>query len=391
MNRIVLPVLAVFGLSYSAIAAPVSQTDIDSFISQFSSITKDERPRVTDTTDHTYLDYPKAKVSVLLGKDTKSVCITCQDISNTCSKSALYDDLIYQLRPDFHKDQMVNVLSGKNLGGIYYARRPDGLLDVRKEVAVTYIEGKLYSLSAFDISDNSPVPKVNIEPNQAKAIVKSAADHFAFTDTKNETHMWPYYIEQLGTSNEATVNVDINGCLYVSYDYRFSLYVQPIQQCTVVDSKDPDERRYPTLCVSVNATTGDIQKTHVEFISTGGVCYGVNLDHPVAHIPPIEVIENERDVQLGFPCVVDNDTTYIAMPTLQSLAKGHTVAANAGDKTFNLDGTKLALTAKVLDRKGVLYLPWQSLNNLPGVKAQFDAKLAKLSITTATVTKKRRR
>ena len=73
------------------------------------------------------------------------------------------------------------------------------------------------------------------------------------------------------------------------------------------------------------------------------------------------------------------------MPTLQSLAKGHTVAAKAGANAFSVDGKQLALDAKVLDRKGVLYLPWQALNNLPGVNAQLDAKLAKLSITTAAV------
>jgi hypothetical protein len=62
------------------------------------------------------------------------------------------------------------------------------------------------------------------------------------------------------------------------------------------------------------------------------------------------------------------------------------VTAKTDAKAFTLDGKELALPAKVLSRKGVLYLPWQSLNSLPGVKAQYDAKLAKLDITTASVT-----
>ncbi len=135
-----------------------------------------------------------------------------------------------------------------------------------------------------------------------------------------------------------------------------------------------------SLTTVVNATNGEViqyvystdieAKAHGKYVSA-------------SKTPIIQLTLNEADLLLHRPCLIQRQTVIIPLSFIQSLAKGHTVAAKAGAKAFSLDGKQLTLDAKVLDRKGVLYLPWQSLNSLPGVKAQFDAKLAKLSITTA--------
>ena len=73
---------------------------------------------------------------------------------------------------------------------------------------------------------------------------------------------------------------------------------------------------------------------------------------------------------------------------LNTLAKGHKLTAKAGEKAFTMDGKRIALPAKVVAKAGTMYLPWQAMKSVPGVKCSYDAKLNKLDITTSPAVKK---
>ena len=98
--------------------------------------------------------------------------------------------------------------------------------------------------------------------------------------------------------------------------------------------------------------------------------------------------------QIGFRILRDGQLirtgkhTDVPIGWLQSLTKGHKLSAKAGEKAFTLDGKRVVLPSKVVAKAGILYLPWQALKSLPGVKCSYDAKLNKLEITTAKVTEK---
>ncbi len=97
--------------------------------------------------------------------------------------------------------------------------------------------------------------------------------------------------------------------------------------------------------------------------------------------------------QIGFRILRDGQLirtgkhTDVPIGWLQSLAKTHKLSAKAGEKAFTLDGKQVALPAKVTAKAGTLYLPWQALKNLPGVKCSYDAKFNRLDITTAKAAK----
>ena len=72
----------------------------------------------------------------------------------------------------------------------------------------------------------------------------------------------------------------------------------------------------------------------------------------------------------------------VPMSTLQSLGKGHKIAALKGSKVLTVDGKKSVLPGCAVMVKGKLYLPWQALKAIPGVRPTYDAKNNALSIST---------
>ncbi len=94
------------------------------------------------------------------------------------------------------------------------------------------------------------------------------------------------------------------------------------------------------------------------------------------------VVTYDKKTITGYP------NSLISLKSLQALAKGRKLSAKAGEKAFTLDGKRIALPAKVAAKAGTLYLPWQALKSLPGIKCSYDAKLNRLDITTAKATAK---
>lgn len=82
------------------------------------------------------------------------------------------------------------------------------------------------------------------------------------------------------------------------------------------------------------------------------------------------------------------ETTDVPIGWLKTLTKGHKLTAKTGEKAFTMDGKQIALPSKVVAKAGTLYLPWQALKSLPGVKCSYDAKLNRLDITTTPAMKK---
>ena len=136
------------------------------------------------------------------------------------------------------------------------------------------------------------------------------------------------------------------------------------------DSSDADLSTCASYVVYVNAATGSI------IHSAGGNFQIAKKPKPA----PVKKIQKHT--------IITKPASMVSLNTMKSLAKGHKITAKAGEKAFTLDGKQVALPAKVTAKAGILYLPWQALKSLPGVKCSYDAKLNKLEITTAKVTEK---
>ncbi|MHB1461364.1 MAG: hypothetical protein ACYC1M_08810 [Armatimonadota bacterium] len=85
-------------------------------------------------------------------------------------------------------------------------------------------------------------------------------------------------------------------------------------------------------------------------------------------------------VRYGVNQVKGYPNSLIPLKTLQLLVKGRSVSANAGEMLFTLDGKRIVLPTKVVANADVLYLPWQSLKSLPGLKCSYNAKLNRLDV-----------
>ncbi len=127
---------------------------------------------------------------------------------------------------------------------------------------------------------------------------------------------------------------------------------------------------------AVDAQTGSVY--HEDIMggsSSKGRTYHRNVMVPVAHVF-LNGSSIGSGIMVGSQIVLDNRL-------IQRLAAGHKLSAKAGEKAFTLDGKRVALPAKVTAKAGTLYLPWQALKSLPGIKCSYDAKFNRLDITTA--------
>lgn len=71
----------------------------------------------------------------------------------------------------------------------------------------------------------------------------------------------------------------------------------------------------------------------------------------------------------------------IPLKRLAAFANRQKLSAKARDKAFTVDGKRVALPSKVVSKDGILYLPWQALKYLKGVKASYNPKTHFLQVT----------
>ncbi len=279
----------------------------------------------------------------------------------------------------------------------------------------------LYWASGFTDDDNNEDPQVLEAAFNAWA-PSHLPPSFLAKMTRSTPYFWCYRqangIEHLSTSIAISVNAQgqinyANICDCVLPDYTGSIPVTPTQAmqiaATWVSTKYagitnqlswPQQSSNPyygyrnnapilyymVYCVldfgngltseptiTVNANTGEVWDNSSSIGSA-------TMSKPHKTTMLITLYDNKT--QIGYP------NSLMPLKPLQSLAKGHKISAKAGEKAFTIDGKRIALPAKVVAKAGTLYLPWQALKSLPGVKCSYDAKLNKLDITTTPAVKK---
>ena len=374
MKRIALAITVIACVSTACFAAPDSKSLMDIVSARYPWLPTDETPVVTLRPDHNSIMYDKNNIFLVVD-DSGNIGIVDWHMRSSSASGIYYSpdiNTIWAMRPDLPRDKMVTTTKGW-----YRYIRPDGIVDPSVYLIVMYDGDKICGF----YTANKPSllePCDSLLPlHQARSVAQDVAQHYVYADMNGSAISWPYIYEQYPERVMAEICKDVVGSSYPVYDFVYRLTDKES-----INFDDEETLIYPILNIRINAITGEVLWVIQESYKASSSSIAPKTTKPVTKLPAVDVVLNAKDAKLGFPLVVVKNTTYIAMPTLQSLAKGHAVAAKAGAKAFSVDGKQLALDAKILDRKGVLYLPWQSLNNLPGVKAQFDAKLAKLSITT---------
>lgn len=381
MKHIVATIAAMICLPMTSMAAVDAEQITSDIKTQFAELCLNEDPIVMELPTGPY------RFTAILAKKGIRLQFSEQGMlvgANWAPKPDLYpeigydEDFVWSLRPDFNRDNMVNVYDG-----IYLLKRPDGLLDDRVRMMIMKQGDIVTGFHAVSQTNDNPIPLVNITEDKAFQIANMVASNWV--EKQNDSNYnWPFVYEYPNTVKTATVVSDGDGNPYIVYHFSFLLSDMEVKDISAYIMS----RRFnlPQLAISVNTTTGDVTKATLMVPQTDGLRWGIKTDKAATKLPVADVTINKKASKLGFPCVQADGHIYMPLTTIHALAKGHTVTAKADAKAFKLDGKELALPAKVLSRKGVLYLPWQSLNGLPGVKAQYDAKLAKLDITTASVT-----
>ncbi len=357
-------------------SADVDQNQIEAAIqNQFAALYKAEKPTIImqqATRDYIAV-FTKQDVTLRYDKNGIITCITQQPKHPGDDAIALTDDALWALRPDINRQNMVMIYPGR-----YVMKRPDGLLDNRVNMTIMKSNDIIQGFVARSNINDSQIPPLNITEAQAAATAKHIAENWV-VQPRDTRYTWAYQYPAPNNSTAATVYADNAGV--ASIQYRFSYYLSSTPINNINEYTQNHEGKLPILDITVNGTTGDINECDLLLPRADGD-NGVVTQKPLPVISTVDANINGKKLDCAYPFVTVANRIYIAMPTLQSLAKGYIVAAKVGDKTFSLDGKKLALDAKVIDRKGVLYLPCKVLNNLPGINAQFDSKLAKLSVTT---------
>lgn len=344
---------------------------------RYAWLPKDDAPYVDTRSSNTtgyMVCYPTSRLILLLDKQAT---LTGADFNIGVERekpveflTRFNEDFIWKLRPDIPRDKMI--LTSDD--GLYQLLRADGVVDSGVWLSMVKVRGVLTGFWAGNKPSIPPIPAVKITEAEARAISQAVAKDFVSKSFQGVVSSWPYALEQHKRRSLAGIHTDSLGSTYVCYQFIYQLSDKPEEDKT---------RTLTLLDVSVNATTGDVvyarvMPTYAKVAST---------DKPVSQFPAVTVIHNATEVTLGFPCILDGAQAYVPLVTIQSLAIGHKATAKAKARVFTLDGRKLALPSEVIEAIGLLYLPWQSLNSLPGVTAQFDTTSNKLEITTPKAAK----
>ena len=248
----------------------------------------------------------------------------------------------------------INTLQPTSSPSVFAPILPSGVIDWYKRVEVFIRDtGEVNYVYMFD--GNTPLYSGDVAVSLAQAQTYSSA----YTSS---LFMAPMVIEYPNTldTNDLIMAPDALGVW------------QPVwRRFTTVTSDEDDVGFY----VYVNAVDGSVFDDRDQWL--GGIIdskpkFGKQIGFRILRDGQIIRTGKHTDVPIGW---------------LQALAKGHKLSAKAGEKAFNLDGKRVALPAKVTAKAGTLYLPWQALKSLPGIKCSYDAKLNRLDITTAKAAK----
>ncbi len=289
------------------------------------------------------------------------------------------ENFVWSQRPDIPRNKMVKY--GQNF---YRLKRLDGLIDARVELHVVESGGVVRGFTARNDLDSRTIPSVKISKAKARQVAERYLKSYVGLRTRGlsqaQAVYWPHQFLNHEFLDDAAIRNDSLRNLFVDYEFYYKLSVKPVTNPDKLG--DPEIYTYPMMFIRVNATTGDIIQSRFDTYKVQDVIWGLPTDKPASKPASIAIELNTWDQLWGNPCIFIDARMYIPLMALQSLAKPHIVEAHAGDGRFTLNGAKIELSAKVVDHKGILYLPWQSINSLPGCKAEFDAEGYMLKITT---------
>jgi len=339
---------------------------------------KDGYREPTDFGSGSY-EFTLADRSYVLFDNPRQTFIVRVNKNTDGSFKSINETEIWTSFPDMNRSDMVVQYESPTYT-CYYKKLSEGSLDYGVMLTINRNERGDIWMYGYN---NKPFPMnpiaTSITRDQAIDIAVQYANNYQYLEEKL---VWPF-----GYS----VYKDISGPYQMLDEYGNGAPVYKVS-VDITDNADTYERlkagskeEYPpSLEVWVDAAN----KVVVWDVFTCYLSGKRNMNVPMSLYKPsrVAVHQNGQNITVFTVPVKQGTTCLLPLTTIQALAKGHTVTAKADAKAFKLDGKELALPAKVLNRKGVLYLPWQALNSLPGVKAQYDAKLAKLDITTASAT-----
>ena len=286
-------------------------------------------------------------------------------------------DFIWSLRADLPRQSMVELYKG-----CYYLKRADGIIDSSVMMCLQYDRKGV--LNAFTAA-NSPIkrgfPAVTVSEAQARAISQKIAAGFVYSTEQGDHITWPYVYEQHPEWAKAAIKLDSLNLPFIGYDFTYRLGDKP--NLVFDDTHNENTLQLPVLMMRINASTGDVVYTRCVFYLLPKDTSSLKTDKPASRLKDITVTVNSQPVDLAYPAATINGQLYVAAAFCQNLINGKTVTAKPNAKVVMVGSTKIALQLPAVLRKGVLYLPLQTLNKLPGVKAQYDAKQTRLDITTA--------
>ena len=208
-------------------------------------------------------------------------------------------------------------------------------------------------------------PAITLSAQQATNIARSVAGSYCWQDEEEYVYSYPYF--------------DLDHVDGVDWRTNAQNMPEPVYHVAFVVSSDHDvSSSWPNSEPSHDLSNCALFDVYVN-AATGAILYTCS-DEFLGGEGPKGV-----KAHTGLTSK-DKSAMLVPLSTLQSLGKGHKIAALKGSKVLTVDGKKSSLPGCAVMVKGKLYLPWQSLKAIPGVRPAYNAKNNALSIaTTGTV------
>ena len=204
-------------------------------------------------------------------------------------------------------------------------------------------------------------PAITLSTQQATSIAQSVAGSYCWQDEDENVYSYPYY--DLYYVDGVNWRTNAQNIPEPVYTVAFAVSSNPDVSSSWINSDQIyDLSNCAVYYVYVNAATGAIIYTFGNTFNCSDAPKGVQAHTGLTS--------------------KDKSALLVPMSTLQSLGKGHKIAALKGSKVLTVDGKKSSLPGCAVMVKGRLYLPWQALKAIPGVHPTYDAKNNALAIAT---------
>ncbi len=241
-------------------------------------------------------------------------------------------------------------------------RFPDGSWDPSVQLSFSRTDGGLVDqVTAFYTPVASTRPTITVTIKQAISIAKTIAGSYAWQGEDEIVYTYPYF--DMEDADGVDWRTNDQGLPEPVYTITFIVSSDPTVSAAWINSESSHGMMdCATFIVYVNAANGSIVYSDGSEYLCSSETTGVKAD--------TGLIGKQKSARL------------VPFTTLQALAGNHKLAATKGTKLLLINGKRMALPGRVISIKNRLYLPWQALNYIPGVKATYKAELNSLAIST---------